>query len=162
MTRFSVTRSAATRALCIAGLSLCLAATACDTTVDPVESADSAGDGDGDGDGPIDPTLANVQALFDGSCAGSICHVGTTSPGGSLDLSASTLCASTVGVEAAGASGQTLVVPGDADSSYLLCKMLDDCQKVGGLMPLGATSQLPAPELTLLRDWIDANAPGCE
>jgi hypothetical protein len=137
--------------------SLWLATTGCDTSVD-----NSVGFEQPDA-GPIEPTLANVQGLFDSKCAGGPCHVDFNgAPAGNLDLSGTAFCSDTIGVPAAAVAAETLVVRNNAQDSYLLCKMLDNCEnRVGSLMPLGAARQLPPVQLDLIRDWIDKGAPGC-
>jgi len=135
-------------------LILMSALAACDTAVDsdvgPPPAPDAA---------PVEGTLDNVNALFARSCAGAPCHVNTATPASGLDLTAETLCASVVGVDSNDAPGNTLIVSGDPDNSYLLCKMLEDCTASGSLMPLGAVQQLP--DVGTVSAWIADGTPGC-
>lgn len=113
---------------------------------------------------PGDPVLAQVQQLFTARCAGTACHIGAaTLPAGDLDLSPDALCAELIDVPAVEDPGQARVRPGASAESYLLCKLLPDCdQRVDGstLMPPGSTG-LPEAERALVAMWIDSGAPGC-
>lgn len=102
---------------------------------------------------PGDPVLAQVQQLFTERCAGTACHIGgATLPAGDLDLSPDALCAELIDVPAVEAPGQVRVRPGASAESYLLCKLLPDCdQRVDGsiLMPPGSMG-LPEDERALV------------
>lgn len=101
------------------------------------------------------PTLTNVQAeVFTASCAFSSCHGG----GSDMDLTDGNAHAAIVGVASPDAPDRTLVVPGDATSSYLVEKCTPGATGlVGGLMPEG-TEGLDAERLALLEAWVDAGA----
>lgn len=102
---------------------------------------------------PGDPVLSQVQQLFTERCAGAACHIGAaTLPAGDLDLSPDALCAELIDVPAVEAPGQVRVRPGASAESYLLCKLLPDCdQRVDGsiLMPPGSMG-LPEDERALV------------
>lgn len=117
-----------------------------------------AGGGDSAGDSAetsIDPTLANVQAeVFTASCAFSTCHA---APGASdLVLDDGESWAELVTVESVDNPGQILVVPGDAQASYLVAKLQGAAGIVGEDMPPGAP--VDAVKIQLVTDWIDAGA----
>ena len=61
-----------------------------------------------------------------------------------------------VGVESAAAPGEILVVPGDADSSYLVAKLEGADGIVEDQMPPG--SSLSADVIAGIRTWIDDGA----
>jgi hypothetical protein len=105
----------------------------------------------------VDPTLANVQAeVFTPSCAFSTCHA---SPGASgLVLEEGASHGALVGVESADAPGNTLVVAGDAEGSYLVHKLRGDEGIVGEIMPQNSGG-LEAELVDLVIAWIDAGAP---
>lgn len=102
-------------------------------------------------------TLSAIQAeTFTPSCAFASCHA-ATNPAGSLDLTDGHTFASLVGVEAADAPGQTLVIAGDSANSYLVAKLSGDPDIVGDPMPSGSDG-LDATRLAHIIDWIDAGA----
>lgn len=100
------------------------------------------------------PTLADIQEqVFTPSCAFSSCH-GTSSPAAQLDLTDGAAWAEIVGVESVDNPGQTLVVAGDPDASYLVAKCTEGAADlVGEPMPQGS-SGLDGERLDLLRAWI--------
>jgi hypothetical protein len=103
------------------------------------------------------PVLADVQTeVFDRSCASSSCHGHGAAEGG-LDLSKDAAYTSLVGVTAT--TGDTLVVPGDADASYLVWKLEDRPEITGDPMPQTG-GLLPDDEVALVRAWIDGGALG--
>lgn len=101
------------------------------------------------------PTLSNVQAdVFTASCAFSTCHA---APGASgLVLEDGTSWAALVTVESVDNPGAILVIPGDANGSYLVQKLRGDAGIVGDEMPAGAP--LEDERIQLVVDWIDAGA----
>lgn len=125
-----------------------------------------SGCGDDDGGGPDagSPGLADVQALFSESCAGSTCHVGFSgAPAAGMDLRPSSVCASVINVDAAEVTTLRRIVPGNPDDSYLLCKVTPGCEDLperAQLMPQGSNG-LPADKRNLISSWIQAGAPGC-
>lgn len=104
------------------------------------------------------PTFADIQEqVFTPSCAFSSCH-GSSAPAAQLDLSDGAAWAEIVGVESTDNPGQTLVVAGDPDASYLVTKCTEGAADiVGEPMPQGS-SGLDAERLALLRDWITDGA----
>lgn len=125
-----------------------------------------AGCGDDDGGGPDagGPGLADVQALFTESCAGSTCHVSFQgAPAAGMDLRPGSVCASVINVDAAEVTTLRRIVPGNPDESYLLCKVTPGCEDLperAQLMPQGSDG-LPENERNLISQWIQAGAPGC-
>ena len=94
--------------------------------------------------------IGDVQSqVFNGSCAASGCHNGSTFP----DLRAGTAFSATVNV-ASNQSGLLLVAPFDADNSYLIRKV--EGTGAGSPMPIGGS--LTAAQVQLLRDWINEGA----
>jgi len=89
---------------------------------------------------------ADVQAVFDGSCAG--CHTGGGTSGG-LSLDASDGWDNTVDVAAA--VGGTRISCGDAAGSVVYSRMAD-----GSMPPGGGVSDA---DLATVGDWIDG---GCQ
>ncbi len=89
---------------------------------------------------------ADVQAVFDGSCAG--CHTGGGTNGG-LSLDASDAWDNTVDVAAA--VGGTRISCGDAAGSVVYSRMAD-----GSMPPGGGVSEA---DLATVGDWIDG---GCQ
>jgi hypothetical protein len=63
---------------------------------------------------------------------------------------------SLVNAESADAEGEILVVPGDANSSYLILKLEDAEGIVGDAMP--PAQPLPKEKIERVRSWIDAGA----
>lgn len=122
-----------------------------------VLAAGCGGDGAATDSAPTDaaPTLTQVQAeVFGPSCAFSSCHA---APGASgLVLEDGLSHAALVNVPSADASGKTLVVPGDAEASYLVAKLRGDPGIAGFQMPTG--NPLDEARLQLVIDWIDAGA----
>jgi hypothetical protein len=117
---------------------------------------DPGGDGGpGGGPAPTDPSFANdVQPIFNtNGCATSGCHGSATR--GDLDLRTGTAYGELVSVSAVSEPG-TLVIPGDADNSYLVIR-LEDRQSAGSAMPLGRPA-LTAVEIQTVRNWIAQGA----
>ena len=108
--------------------------------------------GKGDTGAEIAPSLTAVQGeVFTPSCAFSTCHA---APGASgLVLEEGSSWGALVNVESAAQPGSILVIPGDADGSYLIARLRGDS---GDLMP--PNSPLEAERLQLVVDWINAGA----
>lgn len=125
------------------------------------------------GDGPLDdppapaPTLADVQPILDGHCAGN-CHADAV--GGCLVAPASglSLCApdsrnALVDVPSREVSSLRLVQPGDSARSYLLRKVLP-ATAGGGPIPTTLGQREPPgdpltqDQLATLTAWIDGGA----
>jgi hypothetical protein len=116
------------------------------------------------GGGDSGATLESVQQVFNGSCAGTICHVGfSDQPAGELDLSPGNSCASLVGVPSVEVPTIMRVTKGASSQSYLMCK-LEGCADLpagASTMPL-AGDPLSADTISMLAQWIDDGAPGCD
>jgi hypothetical protein len=114
---------------------------------------------------PLEANLENVQNLFNRSCAGGQCHINfnpADGPGGALDLRPGASCANLVNIGAVEVPERSLLVLGNPDTSYLLCKSTPGCEDLpdrAELMP--PPGGLGTADLDLLRRWIDARAPGC-
>jgi hypothetical protein len=112
-------------------------------------------DSGGDSGADLEPTLANVQAeVFEKSCGFSSCHSGSGAGGLSFDEEVS--YGELVDVPSTGAPGEILVVPGDADASYLVWKLEEREGITGDPMPQSAP--LPDDKIQLIIDWINAGA----
>jgi len=112
--------------------------------------------GDKDADTALEPTFANVQATAFPSCGiSSTCHTASGAAGLSLDEDVA--YDELVGIESSALAGEILVIPGDADGSYLVKKLEEAADIVGDPMPPDAA--LDASAIALVREWIDAGAP---
>jgi hypothetical protein len=89
------------------------------------------------------------------SCALSSCHA-AGSPNG-MELVAGSEYQALVNAPSIAATGETLVVPGDADGSYVIDKLEDADNIVGSPMPPPFGGLDPA-QIQMIRDWIDAGA----
>lgn len=114
---------------------------------------------------PVDPgtvSYSQVQQIFNSRCAGGDCHVDTVARqilGGNLDLSLSQAAPCLINVKSGQDKKRVLVAPGDADSSYLMCKVDRTCSSISGTyMPIA--DPLPANEVAILRAWILQGAKG--
>ena len=117
---------------------------------------------------PPAPALADVQAIFDASCAGSSCHLDPSggcleAPFGGLSLCAAEARDALVDVPSREVSSLALVAPLDSARSYLLRKLLP-ATSGGGPIP-GTLGQreppgppLPADQLLTIAAWIDGGA----
>lgn len=103
------------------------------------------------------PTLAEVQdEVFTPSCTFSTCH-GASAPSAGLDLTEGAAHAGLVGVASADAPGETRVIAGDPDASYLVKKLLGEAGITGDPMPPGGAA-LDADKIDLVVRWIEAGA----
>jgi hypothetical protein len=102
-----------------------------------------------------DPSFSSdIQEIFTRKgCTASGCH-GSASQGG-LDLRPSAAYGELVDVAAQG-EAKILVIPGDAQNSYLVIK-LEGRQSFGSQMPEGGTP-LDNIDLTNVRNWITQGA----
>jgi hypothetical protein len=102
------------------------------------------------------PPYDLIQRIFIENCVA--CH----SPGADLDLSAGASWGHLVDqpAPAAEACGQTLVVPGAPDASYLYQKLSSDQPCAGYRMPRSDFGSVPLPDcvIALVRSWIAAGA----
>jgi hypothetical protein len=133
-------------------VSLGLAGAACGGS-DPVGSG--GGPPGGGREIKADPSFSSdIQEIFTRKgCTASSCH-GSASQGG-LDLRASAAYGELVNVAAQG-EAKTLVIPGDAQNSYLVIK-LEGRQSFGSRMPEGGTP-LDNIDLSNVRNWITQGA----
>lgn len=89
------------------------------------------------------------------SCAFSSCHGAAQGTGG-LKLTEEGSVEAMVNQPSTGLSSETLVVPGDADNSYLIKKLRGESGLAGDPMPPPAG--LDAERLALVEAWIHAGA----
>ena len=135
---------------------LCLAA--CSSSDSPTSPPPPPPPGGGGG-GPVikdNPGFAaDIQEIFNRKgCTASSCH--GFSPGSEgLDLQVGSSHSNLVNVAAQGTGGETRVIPGDAQNSYLIKKL--EGRGVGARMPLGGTP-LDNTDLTNIRNWINQGA----
>ena len=111
----------------------------------------------------VEPTLSSIQAnYFNKSCTFSSCHGDGGSLGGlSIDDGESFEALVNVPAVHTGAAqeGKLLVVPGDAESSFLYIKLFGPKPTQGGFMPSGQKEPLgPDCQLRAVRDWINNGA----
>ena len=90
------------------------------------------------------------------SCGFDSCH-GAGGGAGDLVLDADGSYAALVDVPSAVVDGEVLVIPGDADGSYLVKKLEGASGIDGEAMPPGGQS-LDADAIARVRGWIDAGA----
>lgn len=112
----------------------------------------NGGGGNGGGGGGIgtEPTFANVQQIFNGSCSGSGCHIGQRTNGVQLDSYENV-------IESRGDQyGGLVVVPGDAANSPLVDK-IEPNPEHGVRMP-ETGNYLSDARITQIRAWIDNGA----
>jgi hypothetical protein len=99
------------------------------------------------------PQTDSVQkTVFLPNCATIACHAGNE-PAGSLDLASAGVEARLVGLPATECGAQTLVVPGNPDSSYLVQKIADAKPACGTRMP-SSVAALSEGDLQCVRSWI--------
>ncbi len=103
-----------------------------------------------------EPTYAEVDAILQPSCGFSSCH-GAGAGGLTIGADAAANRAALVDVVADGDPTRRLVVPEDADASYLIAKLEGADGIVGDAMPPAAP--LSDDDVALIRAWIDAGAP---
>lgn len=104
------------------------------------------------------PTLATIQTqIFDVSCAGCHTDVGRT-PAGGLNLKAGSAHAALVNVASTGMAGATRVIPGNANTSYLVQKLEGAPGIAGNRMPRNGPPFLADAQVLMIRNWITAGA----
>ncbi|MBL8604015.1 MAG: putative metal-binding motif-containing protein [Myxococcales bacterium] len=106
-------------------------------------------------------TLAgDVEAtLLRPRCATSGCHTALDLAGG-LDLQSPSIRSRLSGTRALTCAGQTLLVPGRPDESYLVAKLLPR-PGCGAVMPLNAAA-FTADEVACVRRWVAEHRPGVD
>lgn len=97
---------------------------------------------------------AQVERIFQRSCARSGCHAGPV-PQQGLDLSPDHFVATTVGVRSEEKPELMRVHPGQPDSSYLMMKIRGDSEIEGFQMPL-IGDKLTDDEIATVAEWISA------
>ncbi len=101
-----------------------------------------------------------VHDIVARSCGGSACHIGEDMPAGGLDLSEGAVYANLVDRPSTQRPERSLVVPGDADASWLMCKLRGSCEdRIGTQMPPPGAPDLAPEELEIIERWIEKGAP---
>ena len=103
---------------------------------------------------PFDP----VQAIFTNRCAQ--CHTGNAPPAG-LNLALNPYN-NIVNVNSSEVAAVKRIAPNDTTHSYLLLKLLNQQNTVGGFgsqMPADGTAPLSNADITTIQNWINAGAP---
>lgn len=101
---------------------------------------------------------AQIQPIFDASCASAGCHNQSSAQAG-LVLAAGASFGNLVNVPSSQQPGLRRVQPGDPDASYLVRKLEGGPAITGGRMPLNRTP-LSGDEIILIRQWIAEGANG--
>jgi hypothetical protein len=105
----------------------------------------------------LQPTFASIQSeIFSQRCAGCHTDIGRPAPMG-LVLLEGRAYGNLVGVAARGRSGETRVVPGDPENSYLVKKLEDRGGFSGQRMPFNGTPLTPG-QILVIRRWIELGA----
>jgi len=99
---------------------------------------------------------ADVQPIFNRSCAKSGCHAGAVVQQG-LSLESGKSYALLVGVPSTEVPTLKRVEPGRSDLSYLIDKL--EGTGLGDRMPADGPPFLPNAEVQVIKDWIDQGAP---
>jgi len=94
---------------------------------------------------------SEIQPVFDRSCSGGACHIGSGTSG--VDLSDYTVTMASFGDQ----YGESVVKPFDVASSPLWLKISQDTPQFGSRMPL-AQPPLDDAEIDLIGRWIDQGA----
>lgn len=129
---------------------------ACGGSDGPTDPGGDLGGGDGDTRSiKNDPSFANdVWEVFTRrGCAASSCHGGGA---GNLTLSSASGAYTALVNVTSVASGEVLVIPSNANDSYLV-KKLEGRQSVGARMPLGGGA-LDNIDLSNVKNWINQGA----
>lgn len=102
------------------------------------------------------PTASDVQAILDANCVS--CHSGARPPRGLSLVDVTTV----IGSPASGCAQKTRIVPGAAQHSYLVDKILGSAQDGGCFsgrqMPLNKPA-LSEHDISLITSWINAGSP---
>ena len=105
--------------------------------------------------GNMDPSFTSeIQPIFTDKCAGPNCHDVTAS--GRLNLSEGQAYTNIVNVQSSQDQSFMRVLPGDAESSYLVKKIEGDPDISGFKMPM--KGELENSELSLIKNWINQGA----
>lgn len=105
----------------------------------------------------LQPTLSSIQQeIFTPQCATCHTNVGRPAPMG-LVLTEGNAFANLVGVAARGKAGETRVIPGDPEGSYLVHKLENRPGISGVQMPRVGTALTPG-QMLVIRRWIETGA----
>jgi len=114
----------------------------------------------------LEPTFASIQQeIFNttdasGRLACTNCHSNLgRNPSGGLNLLSGLSYTSLVGVASTGKPGSVLVIPGNADNSYIVAKLEGRSDIVGVRMPRGNGPYLTEGQLLVIKRWIANGAP---
>ncbi|MBA3546966.1 MAG: hypothetical protein H0T76_10825 [Nannocystis sp.] len=125
-------------------------------STDTVTDGDMTGGSGESGGEPLEPTFANVQAIFTNSCS---CHLAEAGVGG-LSLFMANAHANIVNKASVGLPAMNLITPMDPTKSYLYLKIAGGFKEAGGIggpMPDGPA--LTPEAVLLIEEWIIAGAP---
>jgi hypothetical protein len=101
-------------------------------------------------------TVADIVAR---TCGGAACHIGEDTPQAGLDLSEGSVYTSLVDRPSTQLPDRKLVVPGDPDASWLMCKVRADCaDRIGSRMPPAGSPGLAAEDIAVIERWIEDGA----
>ena len=109
------------------------------------------------GGGETATFTAVQQQIFNGSCAFSGCH-GGSSPAEGMSLASGDSYGDIVNVRSSQMSSLDRIEPSDPNNSYLYLKVTGDSSITGSRMPRGG-APLNQDLIDLLRDWIERGAP---
>ena len=114
----------------------------------------------------LEPTLSSIQTnIFNitdssGRLACIQCHTDAgRTPSGNLVLLEGRSYQQLVGRGSTGKPGATLVIPGDAENSYIIHKLEGRADIVGQRMPRGNGPFLTEGQTLVIRQWIKDGAP---
>ncbi|MCB9700072.1 MAG: hypothetical protein H6738_25010 [Alphaproteobacteria bacterium] len=142
------------RYLMLATLALAACSGDTDTTV-PTDTSET----DGTTETGTTTSAPTFQAVYDDvlkpSCAVAGCH--SAGSGNGMELTDSGAYAALVNAPSGVAAGEVLVIPNDADGSYLIKKLEGAAGILGTEMPPPFGGQ-DADDIQMIRDWIDAGA----
>lgn len=137
-------------------LAACIAAAGCDQKLSELA-------------GPtpnLEPTFASIQqAILEATDSSGrtpcvTCHTSTgRAPAGGLNLNHDVAYDQLVSVAARTKAGATRVIPGDADNSYLIQKLVGSTGIVGRRMPNNGPPYLSDGQILIIKRWIAIGAP---
>lgn len=107
------------------------------------------------GDGTYCPEDFEIETLFERRCAGGACH-GADAVAGNLDLVSPGFAERMIGVRSEICDWAPLVVPGNAEESFLYVKVTNPPLSCGEPMP--PVGYLTNNEVRCVRDWIESLA----
>lgn len=114
----------------------------------------------------LEPTFSSIQTnIFNmtdssGRLACIQCHTDAgRTPSGNLVLLEGRSYQQLVGRGSTGKPGATLVIPGDAENSYIIHKLEGSADIVGQRMPRGNGPFLTEGQMLVIRQWIKDGAP---